>query len=257
MSDAALALRQVKYENKSFWRNPAAMFFTFVFPLMFLVIFNLLFGGTVRITTGVKVNASNFYVPAIAAFSIVTACFQNVAMGITMLRDQGVLKRSRGTPLPGWAYLLGRIMFSVIIAALLVIIVTVAGILLYNVDAPTGTIGEIVITTIVGAASFCALGLAITSIIPNGDAAPAMVNGIVLPLLFISDVFVPLDKAPQWIVTLGDIFPIKHLAHAMTYAFNPPVNGSAFRGTDLLVIALWGLGGLLIATRFFTWEPRR
>ncbi|MDP9233549.1 MAG: ABC transporter permease [Actinomycetota bacterium] len=257
MSDVALAFRQVKYENKSFWRNPASMFFTFIFPLMFLVIFNLLFGGKVRIATGQTVNASYFYVPAIAAFSIVTACFTNTAMSITLLRDQGVLKRSQGSPLPGWAFLLGRIMFAVIIAILLVLIVTAAGVLFYNVNAPTDTMGPFVLSVIVGAASFCALGFAITSVIPNGDAAPAMVNGIVLPLLFISDVFVPLDKAPQWIVTLGDIFPIKHLSHAVTYAFNPPANASAFRGTDLLVVAIWGIAGLLIASRFFTWEPRR
>jgi ABC-2 type transport system permease protein len=257
MSDVALALRQVRYENKSFWRNPASMFFTFIFPLMFLVIFNLLFGGTVRITTGQTVNASNFYVPAIAAFSIVTACFTNVAMSITLLRDEGVLKRKRGTPLPGWAYLLGRIIFSVFIAMLLVAIVTAAGVLFYDVSAPTDTIGPFLLAIIVGAAGFCALGLAITSVIPNGDAAPAMVNGIVLPLLFISDVFVPLNKAPQWIRTVGDFFPIKHLAHAMLYAFNPPPTVSALRGTDMMIVALWGVAGLLLAIRFFTWEPRR
>ena len=150
MSDVALAFRQVKYENKSFWRNPASMFFTFIFPLMFLVIFNLLFGGKVHITTGQTVNASYFYVPAIAAFSIVTACFTNTAMSITLLRDQGVLKRSQGSPLPGWAFLLGRIMFAVIIAILLVLIVTAAGVLFYNVNAPTDTIGLFVLSVIVG-----------------------------------------------------------------------------------------------------------
>jgi ABC-2 type transport system permease protein len=233
------------------------MFFTFIFPLMFLVIFNLVFGGKIRIATGQTVNGSYFYVPAIVAFSIVTACFTNVAMSITLLRDQGVLKRAKGSPLPGWAYLLGRIIFSVIIAILLVLIVTAAGALFYNVNVPTGTLGPFALSVVVGAASFCALGLAITAVIPNGDAAPAMVNGIVLPLLFISDVFASLDKAPQWIVTLGDIFPIKHLAHAVTYAFNPPPNTSAFRGTDLLIVAVWGVAGLLLAIRFFSWEPRR
>ncbi len=257
MSDLGLALRQVRYENKSFWRNPASMFFTFIFPLMFLVIFNLLFGGRVRIATGKVVNGSDFYVPAIAAFSIVTACFTNVAMSITLLRDEGVLKRKRGTPLPGWAYLLGRMIFSVFVAILLVAIVTAAGVLFYNVKAPTHAIGPFVLSVIVGAASFCSLGLAISAAIPNGDAAPAMVNGIVLPLLFISDVFVSLNKAPQWIKTVGDFFPIKHLAHALIYAFNPPPNASSFRGTDVLIVALWGLAGLVLAIRFFTWEPRR
>jgi ABC-2 type transport system permease protein len=147
--------------------------------------------------------------------------------------------------------------FSVFVAILLVAIVTGAGIVFYNVQAPTHAWGPFVLSVIVGAASFCALGLAITSVIPNGDAAPAMVNGIVLPLLFISDVFASLTSAPQWIKTVGDFFPIKHLAHALLYAFNPPPNASSFRGTDLLAIALWGVAGLMLAVRFFRWEPQR
>ncbi|MEA2460860.1 MAG: type transport system permease protein [Actinomycetota bacterium] len=248
MSAASLALRQVKYENRSFWRNPAAAFFTFVFPLMFLVIFNLLFGEN-----------SNFYVPAIAAFSVITACYTNVAMSISFSRDQGVLKRKRGTPLPGWAFLGGRVIHSTLIAVLLVAIVTVFGAVFYNVDIPTSTLPAFLVTLIVGAAAFSALGLAITSIVPNADAAPAVINATILPLLFISDIFIPLDDAPGWLLRFADFFPIRHYSTAMQAAFNPDAfhTSSGFEGTELAIVAAWGVIGIILAIRFFSWEPRR
>ena len=133
MNSLVLALRQVRFENTSFWRNPAAAFFTFVFPLMFLVIFNLVFGNRDLEVPGGTVNTSTFYVPAIVALSVTSACYNNVAMGIAYSRDGGLLKRFRGTPLPAWSYLFGRVVHSVLMAVLLVVIVTTAGVLLYDV----------------------------------------------------------------------------------------------------------------------------
>lgn len=242
MNAAALTLKQFSYENKAFWRNPAAAFFTFVFPLMFLVIFNGLFDQT------------QFYVPAIGAFAVITACFTNIAMGVTIARDQGVLKRMRGTPLPAVSYLLGRVLHAVFIALILVAIVTLAGTLFYDVDPPSD-LGRFLATLAVGAASFCALGLAFTALIPNEEAAPAVVNAAVLPLSFVSDIFIPSDHAPEWMQTLADIFPIKHFAQAMLASFDPSFR--AWSSTDLLVVAIWGAVGLVAAMKFFSWEPRR
>src|SRR5437773_1629110 len=112
MSDLALGIRQVRYTNKAFWRNPASAFFTFVFPLMFLVIFTALFGGTQDTLFG-TIKSSNYYIPAIATFSIITATYTNLAISVTFLRDGGILKRIRGTPLPGWSYMLGRIVHAI------------------------------------------------------------------------------------------------------------------------------------------------
>ena len=242
MNAAGLTLKQFAYENKAFWRNPAAAFFTFVFPLMFLVIFNGLFEET------------QFYVPAIAAFAVITACFTNIAMGVTIARDQGVLKRMRGTPLPAVSYLLGRVLHAVFIALILVAIVTLAGALFYDVDPPSD-LGRFVVTLATGAASFCALGLAFTALIPNEEAAPAVVNAAVLPLSFVSDIFIPSDHAPDWMQTIADIFPIKHFAQAMLASFDPSFR--EWSNVDLIVVAIWGVVGLVAAIRFFSWEPRR
>lgn len=256
MSGTRLAIREVRFTNKAFWRNTSGAFFTFVFPLMFLVIFSVIFGGgTVRISPTRAVRTATFYVPSIATFSVITACYTYIAMGIAFQRDEGVLKRVRGTPLPAWSYLTGRVIHAVLIAVLLVAICLAFGAIFYGTEIPTRTLPAFVATLLVGAASFCALGLAITVVIPNADAASPIVNASILPLMFFSNVFIPLEHPPTWIDVLGKIFPVRHFADAMQAAYFS-LRGSGFRWIDLAVIAVWGLGGLALAVRFFSWEPR-
>ncbi len=258
MNDLQLAFRQVAYENRTFWRNPPAVFFTVALPLMFLVILNLLFGDD-QIDRGFaeEVSGGTFYVPGIAALAVISAAYTNIAMMVSIARDNGLLKRTRGTPLPPWAFLFGKIVHATLVAVLLVVIVVAVGAIFYDVDIPTNTMPAFIVTLVIGAASFCALGLAMTGLIRNADAAPAVVNGSILPLLFISDIFIPLQDAPNWLKTVGAIFPVKHFSEAMGTAFNPFETGAGFEWTALAVIAAWGVGGVLVAMRFFSWEPRR
>lgn len=256
MSGAQLAARQILYENRAFWRNPPAAFFTFAFPLIFLVIFNLLFGNeTIRVPGG-ETSASTFFVPAIATFAIVNATFSNLATAVSFARDQGLLKRYRGTPLPGWSYLTGRIAHAIVVTVLLVAIVTAFGALFYGVDVPTNTLPAVLVALAVGGFAFCSLGLAMTAAVPNADAAPAVVNAVILPLLFISDVFIQTDQAPEWVNALGSVFPVKHLSEALQTAFNPFHTGAGFEWGHIGIVAAWGVAGLILAFRFFSWEPR-
>ncbi|MFN2490491.1 MAG: ABC transporter permease [Actinomycetota bacterium] len=254
-SNVALALRQVRYENLAFWRNPPAAFFTIAFPLMFLVIFNLAFGNeTVRLS-GEETRASTFIIPAIVAFGVISACYTNIAMSITFSREQGVLKRVRGTPLPAWAFISARVAHAVLLAVLLVVIVVLAGALFYGVDVPTTTMPAFLVTLVIGAGAFCALGAAISVVIPNADAAPAVVNFSILPLLFISNVFIRIEDPPAWMGALRNIFPVYHFFEALQRSFNPFATGSGFEWGHLAVMAAWGAAGLLIAARYFSWEP--
>lgn len=255
MSGAALAFRQLRYENKSFWRNPAAAFFTFAFPLLFLFIFNTVFGSHATHLFGHETNTSTFYVPAIAAFSVITACFTNIAMGISFSRDEGVLKRKLGTPLPRWAFIAGRILHATLIELLLFAIVAGVGVLVYDVDLAASSLPLFIPVLIIGALSFAALGFAVTAIVPNADAAPAVINGIILPLLFISDVFFGAGSTPAWLTHIANLFPVRHYLYAMLNAFNP-FDPSIHWG-DLAWVGGWGLVGAVIALRFFRWEPRR
>jgi ABC-2 type transport system permease protein len=257
VSTIGLALRQARYENRAFWRNPAAAFFTFVFPLMFLVIFNVVFGDQEIEVEGGTIDTSTFYVPAILAMSIINACFTAIAQIIAFQRDRGVLKRLRGTPMPAVVYFSGRIIQTMAVTLALVVIVVAAGVLLYGVDLQSEKMPAMVVAILVGAGSFCALGMAMTCVIPNADAAPAVVNAVILPLLFISDVFIPMENSPEWLTTLASIFPVAHLADAMHEAFNPLTGGSGFDAKSLLVMAAWGVVGLVVSVRYFSWEPRK
>ncbi len=246
MSDLALALRQVRYENRAFWRNPPAAFFTFAFPLLFMVVFNVLFGE----------GAAGFFTPAIIVFAVVTATFTNLAMTVAIARDEGILKRVRGTPLPAWAYLAGRIGHAVLIAILLVVIVAAFGALLYGVEVPWGALPAVVLVLAVAAAAFSALGMALAGLMPNADAAPAIVNAIVLPVLFVSNVFIDMSNAPEWLDSVSHVLPVRHFADAMMRLY---ADGAAagVPGLELGMIGLWGGIGVLVALRFFSWEPRR
>lgn len=246
MSGLALAARQIGYENRAFWRNPPAAFFTFVFPLLFMVIFNVLFGA----------DAATFFTPAIIVFGVVTATYTNLAMTVTIARDEGILKRIRGTPLPPWAYLAGRIGHAVVIAFLLVVIVAAFGALVYGVEVPWDALPAMLLLLAISAAAFSALGLAVSGLIPNADAAPAVVNATILPVLFISNVFIQMENAPGWLDAVSHVLPVRHFADAMM-GFYARGADAGLPVTELGVIALWGVIGLLVALRFFSWEPRR
>jgi ABC-2 type transport system permease protein len=258
MSGGGLLLRQVRATNAAFWRNPASAFFTFAFPLMFLVIFTSLLGsGRLEVAPGIFIQQDRYYVAAMGAFALISATYTNLAISVTFSRDLGILKRTRGTPLPARVYLAGRVLHAVGISLVLVVITAAFGVAFYGAGVPTGApLGQYVVTVVVGASAFSALGLATTAIVPNADAAPAVVNAIVLPLLFVSGIFIPLEAdAPRWMVVVGDVFPVKHFAEAVRASFyGPPF---PFEWSDVLVVVAWGIAGLLAAIRWFSWEPRR
>lgn len=253
----ALLLRQIRFESKAFWRNPAAAFFTFIFPLIFLVIFNMIFGDEVYEALGPTVSASNFFVPAIVAFSVINACYTSLAMGLTFARDQGQLKRLRGTPMPTWLYFAARIIHQVWVAAILVVVVSIFGVVFYNVELPGAQTPAFIVALVIGAAVFSALGFAISGFIPNADAAPPVLNGTLLPLLFISDIFIPSDSVPAAVSRFADFFPIKHFSGAVLETWNPFTTDSGFAWGHLAIMGIWGIAGIAIALWKFDWEPRK
>lgn len=172
MKTVAMALIQVRYVNKAFWRNPASAFFTFAFPLMFLVIFTSLLGHGIVEVGGHLVHQSTYYVGSMAAFAVISARYTSIAIGVTIQRDAGILKRTNGTPLPGSAYLGARVLHAPLIAVLLVVITATFGRVLYRANLPTGVaLMHFVVMLCIGAASFTALGFAITTLIPNAEAS--------------------------------------------------------------------------------------
>ena len=255
-TDAAVLSRQLGYEQKIFWRTPAAAFFAFIFPILFLVIFATLFKGQVAHVGDVRVSWNDYYIPSLVTFGVIGATFTNLAVSISIRRDTGVLKRFRGTPLPSWMFLVAVVLSSLIVAAILTALTIVFGILVYGVHVPQH-IPALILTLAVGAGTFCALGLAITAVIPNAEAAPAIINGVLLPLVFISGTFFPVDPSSV-LAKIADYFPVRHFITSMFIAFDPAHQSTmGIAGNDLIIMAAWGVAGLVIAVRYFRWEPRR
>jgi len=250
MSSVPLLMRQVRYENRAFWRNPESAFFTFAFPLVFMVIINLVFASAFDDGTGAIID---FYTPAIIAFAVINASFTTLAMTIAIARDEGLLKRIHGTPMPTSSYLSARVLHSILMGLLLALIVALFGAVFFSVELPLDQLPAAIVVLVLGSACFAALALAAAALIPSAQAAPAIVNAIILPLLFISNIFIQVQDGI--LVTISSLFPIRHFANALQSVYHPEVAGP-LDPVDLLWVAGWGLAGLLVAWRTFTWEPR-
>ncbi len=253
MTDIHIATRQLRFEQKAFWRNPTGAIFTFAFPLLFLVIFATLNSGA-KIAERGNISFVTFFVPGIVAFGVISACYTNLAIRMTISRDFGVLKRVRGTPVPTWVYLAGQVASSVVITFILFFLTVGLGVVAYGVNFRISTLAGLLVTLALGSACFCALGLAVSGLCPNADAAPAIVNFSIFPILFVSGIFFPIDTAPKWLRTVAKVFPIERLADGLQYAFDPRTTGLGFNSGDLLVLLGWAVAGALLAVRLFRWE---
>jgi ABC-2 type transport system permease protein len=250
----ALVGHQFRYDQKAFWRNPAAVFFTVMFPVIVFLILAVVFNGeTIDVRGGVE--ATTYYVPAIMSLAIISATMQTLAMTLVIAREDGRLKRGRGTPMPPWVFIAGRVGNSIVVALMMLVLLAAIGGVLYGVSVPWDRLPAILLTLVVGAASFCCLGIALTAAIPSQDAAAAIVNALLLPLYFLSGVFIPEDQLPDGVITFAGLFPVRHFFDAFFDAY-VPAGGTAVSWDSLAIVALWGVAGLLLAIRFFRWTPR-
>ena len=252
-----MALHLFRYELRAGIRNRQAQFFTLALPVLFLVIFASVFGGSGNTTAvaGGRISTSVYYVPGIIAFAVIAACFGNLMASVTAQRERGVLKRRRATPVPAASVIAGRVLTAVVIAVVMAAVLLGIGWAAYGAHLPGRTAPALVVTVVTGAVAFCCLGYALTSFIPNEDAALPTATAITLPLYFISGVFVAVTVLPHWLADVGEIFPVRHLANALLVAYNPHTTGLGFAGPDLLIVAALGAAGLFIALRKFSWLP--
>jgi ABC-2 type transport system permease protein len=255
MGAAQLTLHQFRFDQKTFWRNPASVFFTVLLPVMFLLIFATIFGND-RIEELGDIKTTTYYVPAIVTLAVVSATMQSLAISLTVDRENGLLKRTRGTPLPSGVFIAGRVGNSIVVSILSLALVSAIGRLIYDVAIPWDHLPAVLVTLAVGAASFCCLGFAITAAIPSEDAAAPMTNFALLPLYFLSGVFIPESEIPSGVLHFADLFPVRHFFEAFFTAWSPETTGPGFEWGHLVVVAAWGLLGLVLALRFFRWEPR-
>ncbi len=250
----ALVLHQAFYDLRGFLRNRQGRFFTLVLPLLFLVIFVAVFGNN-KVGPG-NLPARIYYVPGISALAIIAASFVNLVISITVLREEGILKRRRATPVPAWALIAGRTLMAIAVSLVSMVVLMLVGRFAYGVRLPTRTIPGVAITAVLGSVSFCALAYAFSTVIENEDAAQPMVQAVMLPLYFISGVFIPAVTLPNWLRHVAQVFPVQHLSHGLHHAFAPATTGIGIVWSDLGVLALWGAIGLAVALFRFSWLPK-
>jgi ABC-2 type transport system permease protein len=255
VSAVALVRHQFRFDQKTFWRNPASVFFTVLLPVMFLLIFATIFGNdTIEELGGIK--TTTYYVPAIITLAVVSATMQSLAISLTVDRENGLLKRTRGTPLPTWVFIAGRVGNAGVVSLLSLIVVAAIGRVLYGVEIPWERLPAVLVTLLVGAAAFSCLGFALSAAIPSEDAAAPISNFALLPLYFLSGVFIPETEIPEGVLRFADLFPIRHFFEAFFTAWSPTTTGAGFEWLDLGIVAAWGVAGLIIAIKWFRWEPR-
>lgn len=258
-----ILIRQIHYQLKLFFRRPAALFFVIIMPVVLLALLTQILGNDP--VPGQSVTSAQFYTPALAVFGVVSACYTYLAISTATSRDQGVLKRIRGTPLPPWVYMTARIISVTVIALISAALVIVAGVLFLDVELQWDKLAAGVFMLFAGGLSFAALGLMVTALCRSSETVQAVVNATLLPLAFLSEIFIrPGRDLPEWMVWTADFFPLKHFSVAVGNAFKPSLDGHGFAWSgddkvfsilsELAVLALWGLLATLIAIRFFKWD---
>jgi len=249
-------------ELKTFFRDRDALIFIFFFPVLLLGIFVTAFGGGTMGDDGPTV--AQYYTPAMIASGIFLSSFQTLAIAIALERDDGTLKRLRGTPMPPLAYFLGKIGLVVVTSVLQIAILLAISALILDVEPPGSLEAWATLAWIfvIGSAGGTVLGIAFSAIPRSARSAAAIVTPIVIILQFVSGVFFVFYELPSWMQQLGALFPLKWLAQGMRAAFLPDATasleaaGSFELGKVALVLGAWTVAAMALCVLVFRWRDR-
>jgi ABC-2 type transport system permease protein len=251
-----LFAHQVRFDLLASFRNPRARFFTFVFPLLLLVVFAGVFGHGATVVDGVRVPLTRFFVPGILTLSIVTAAYGGLVNVIVTAREAGIFKRRRATPAPAWVLVGGQAASTLVttlgVSAVLLLVSRVG----WGVGFGAASLAALACAVVVGTLAMACVGFAVAGLIGSADAAQPIVQLTMMPLYFISGVWIPTSQLSHSLQTVASIFPIEHLAAAAHLASVQSTFSGAFAPGDLLALAAWGVGAAVFAARRFTWLPQ-
>jgi ABC-2 type transport system permease protein len=255
LSDVRLVGRQVWYEQLSFWLNPLGAFFTLGFSTIFLILLGAIAGNS-KIGSGYgAVKLTQYYLASFTAYAIMAACFTVLASTLVNRREMGLLKRLRLSPVPTWSLLSAIFLSTMIVALLQVGILLGVGTLGFGDHLPPQGLAFI-LAIVVGMFSFTALGIGMSTLVPNPDAAGPMISIVFFLLLAFSGLYFPI-KPGSTLANISGYFPVRHLITAVLASFNLPPGANPWAWHDLLVMAIWGVAGVVVALRRWRWAPRR
>jgi ABC-2 type transport system permease protein len=249
--DLRLVGWQVRYQQLSFWRNRRAAFFSLVFPALFLVIFGGLNNGT---TLDVRNHLSfiDFYTPGIMAYAVLLICFNSTALIFATLRTDGTLKRVRTTPLPWLAYVAGAVGSTTIVLLLSIVLLFALGVPVFGAHVPGEKMIGLLATLALGTAAFTTLGIAASRLVKSPATGGGIISILTLPMVFISNIWFPMDGSPAWVQDIAKAMPLRPLADGLQAAFDPRFGGTGIVTGDLLTLAIWTLIGVALMRRYLT-----
>jgi ABC-2 type transport system permease protein len=247
--DLRLVGWQVRYQQLSFWRNRRAAFFSLVFPALFLVIFGGLNNGT---TLDVRDHLSfiDFYTPGIMAYAVLLICFNSTALIFATLRSDGTLKRVRTTPLPWLAYVAGAVGSTTIVLLLSIVLLFALGVPVFGAHVPGEKMIGLLATLALGTAAFTTLGIAAARLVKSPATGGGIISILTLPMVFISNIWFPMDSSPAWVQDIAKAMPLRPLADGLQAAFDPRFGGTGIIAGDLLTLAIWTLIGVALMGRY-------
>jgi ABC-2 type transport system permease protein len=257
VGDLTLVLRQTYYGLKTTSRNPRAIVFALLFPVVFLLLFNSIFAkdsSTISVG-GVELDAQTYFTAGLMAYAIMLNCYSTLIVSLTTQRESGQLKRYRGTPVPAWTFIAALVLRSMALVTAMVIVLLAIGAAAYGVDIHGTAIVGLIVYAVLGTATMCALGIAVSAFAPNADAAGVIGPFSAVILSFISSVFIPIDQLPDWLQQVGRVFPLFHLAEGLQITFGT-TSGAGLNGNNVAVLAVWAIGSAIVAARSFKWEPQ-
>ena len=259
MNDRGIVLAQARMAILVATRTPRTLIFTIAFPLVFLVLFNSIFvngNDTATLPNDVKLSAQAYFTAGIVAYSVALSTFTTLAVSLTTQRENGQLKRYRGTPMPPWTFIAGQVLRATAQALAMTALLLAVGAVAYGVPIPGSTFPAFVLYVVLGTATLCSLGIALSAFTPTPDAASTIAPFTVVMLAFFSGVWIPVEQLPHWLETVGKVFPLYHLALGLQTTLSPNASGSGLDAENVLILAIWLLAGARLASKRFKWEPQ-
>ena len=244
-----LFLHELRYEMRLYSRSRELAFFTFLLPMILFLLLGFAYGD--EELQGVK--GSDYLMIGTLGYGVVATAFAGLTFVIVIRREEGILTRLRSTPLPAPTYLIAVLVATMVAFLVQAVVIVAVGMVAFGASFPSHLF-SFVLSLILGAAAFAALGVGLTGAIKRAEGASAVVNAIYFPMLFISGAFFERDTFPEFLQAVAAVLPL-------TY-FIDLVFGVVYEGDqiwdlpgDIAVLAAWGLAGALFAARRFRWTP--
>ncbi len=260
MSDRAIVLAQARMAILVALRTPRTVIFTIAFPIVLLVLFNSIFnaGGneTATLPGDLKLSAEAYFTAGIIAYAAALSTFTTLAVSLTTQRENGQLKRYRGTPMPPWTFIAAQIARAEAQALTMAAVLLAIGAVAYGIPIPASTFPAFVLYLLLGTATLCSLGIALSAFTPTPDAASTIAPFSVVILSFVSGVWIPVEQLPSWLESIGKLFPLYHLALGLQTTLAPGASGGGLELGNLVALVIWALIGIRVAGRRFRWEPQ-